>query len=120
MMEVSATKRRTPALTTDSREDVRRECEKLGELVVQARLESDHFGTGKAFAWEWLLEQHHHRLREGESAERERSERALKAAEESASAARAAAAGAHSAARWAIVAALAAAAAVIVSLAKYW
>src|SRR6266699_205045 len=58
MMEVSATKRRTPALTTDSREDVRRECEKLGELVVQARLESDHFGTGKAFAWEWLLEQY--------------------------------------------------------------
>ena len=107
-------------MTTDSRENVRRECEKLGELVVQAKLESGHFGTGEAFAWEWLLEQHYRRLREGESAERERSERALKAAEESASAARAAAAGAHSAARWTIVAALAAAAAVIVSLAKYW
>ena len=107
-------------LTMDSREDVRRECEKLGELVVQARLESEHFGAGKAFAWEWLLEQHHRRLREGESAERERIERALNAAEESASAARAAAAGAQSAARWAIVAALCAAAAVVVSLAKYW
>ena len=107
-------------MTTDSREEVRRECEKLGEHTVQARLEAGRFGNGEAFAWEWLLEQHHHRLREGESAERERSERALKAAEESASAARAAAAGAHSAARWAIVAALAAAAAVIVSLAKYW
>jgi len=104
----------------DSREEVRRECDKLGELVVQARLESEHFGTGKAFAWEWLLEQHHRRLREGESAERERIERALKAAEESASAARTAAAGAQSAARWAMVAALAAAAAVVVSLAKYW
>ena len=107
-------------MTTDSREDVRRECEKLGEHTVQARLEAGRFGAGDVFAWEWLLEQHHHRLREGESAERERSERALKAAEESASAARAAAAGAHSAARWTIVAALAAAAAVIVSLAKYW
>ena len=107
-------------MTTDSREDVRRECEKLGELVVQARLESGHFETGKAFVLEWLLEQHHRRLREGESAERERIERALKAAEESASAARAAAAGAQSAARWTIVAALAAAAAVIASLAKYW
>src|SRR5256885_13539217 len=120
MMEVSATKRRTPALTTDSCEDVRRECEKLGEPVVQARLESDHFGTGKAFAWEWLLEQHHRRLREGESAERERAERALKGAEDAAGAARAAAAGAQSAARWTIVAALLAAAAVIVSLVKYW
>ena len=107
-------------MTTDSREDVRRECEKLGELVVQAKLESGHFGTGKGFAWEWLLEQHHHRLREGESAERERAERALKAAEDSAGAARAAAAGAQSAARWTMVAALCAAAAVIVSLAKYW
>jgi hypothetical protein len=103
----------------DNREEVRRECERLGELVVQARLESEHFGAGKAFAWEWLLEQHHRRLRE-ESAERERAERALKAAEESASAARAAAAGAQSAARWAIAAALAAAAAVVVSLARYW
>src|SRR2546425_3419020 len=102
MMEVSATKRRTPALTTDSREDVRRECEKLGELVVQARLESGHFETGKAFAWEWLLEQHHRRRREGESAELERTQRFLKAAEESASAATAAAAGAQSAARWTI------------------
>ena len=120
MMEVSATKRRTPALTTDSREDVRRECEKLGELVVQARLESDHFGTGKAFAWEWLLEQYYRRRREGESEERERAERVLKAAEESAGAARAAAAGAQSAARWTMVAALSAVAAVIVSLAKYW
>src|SRR5260221_13938858 len=94
-------------MSTDSREDVRRECEKLGELVVQAKLESEHFGTGKAYAWEWLLEQHHRRRREGESAERERFERALKAAEESAGAARAAAAGAESAARWAIAAALA-------------
>src|SRR5216684_1634914 len=93
-MEGSAAERRTPALTTDSREDVRRECEKLGELVVQAKLESGHFGTGEAFAWEWLLEQHYRRLREGESAERERAERALKAAEEAASAARAARAGA--------------------------
>ena|SRR5438046_1066297 len=107
-------------LTMDSREDVRRECEKLGELVVQARLESEHFGAGKAFAWEWLMEQHHRRLREGESAERERIERALKAAEVAASAARVAAAGAQSAARWAIAAALAAAAAVVVSLVKYW
>jgi len=115
----STASRETPALTPDSREDVRRECEKLGELVVQARLESGHFGTGEAYAWEWLLEQHHRRLRE-ESADRERIERALKAAEESGSAARAAAAGAQSAARWAIVAALAAAAAVVVSLAKYW
>jgi hypothetical protein len=120
MMEVSATERRTSALTIDSRENVRRECEKLGELVVQAKLESGHFGTGEAFAWEWLLEQHHRRLREGESAERERAERIFKAAEDSASAARAAAAGAQAAARWTIVAALAAAAAVIVSLAKYW
>ena len=119
-MEVSATERRTSALTIDSREDVRRECEKLGELVVQAKLESGHFGTGKAFAWEWLLEQHLHRFREGESQERERAERALKAAEDSASAARAAAAGAQSAARWTMVAALSAVAAVIVSLAKYW
>jgi len=104
----------------DSREDVRRECEKLGELVVQARLESEHFGAGKAFAWEWLLEQYHRRLREGESAELERLERALKVAEESASAARAAAASAQSVARWAMVVALAAAAAVVVSLVKYW
>jgi len=113
MMEASATERRTSALTTDSREDVRRECDKLGELVVQARLESDHFGTGKAFAWEWLLEQYYRRRREGESEERERTERTLKAA-------RAAAAGAQSAARWTMVAALSAAAAVVVSLAKYW
>ena len=120
MMEASATERRTSALTTDSREDVRRECDKLGELVVQARLESDHFGTGKAFAWEWLLEQHHRRLREGETEERERTERVLKAAEDAAGAARAAAAGAQSAARWTMVAALSAAAAVVVSLAKYW
>ena len=120
MMEVSATKRRTSALTTDSREDVRRECEKLGELVVQARLESDHFGTGKAFAWEWLLEQYYRRRREGESEERERGERTLKAAEDAAGAAKAAAAGAQSAARWTMVAALFAVAAVIVSLAKYW
>ena len=116
----SAASRETPALTPDSREAARRECEKLGELVVQARLESGHFGTGEAYAWEWLLEQHHRRLREGESAEVERTERVLKAAEDSASAARAAAAGAQSAARWTIVAALAAAAAVIVSLVKYW
>ena len=107
-------------MTTDSREGVRRECEKLGELVVQAKLESGHFGGREAFAWEWLLEQHHRRLREGESAESERAERALKVAEESASAARAAAAGARSAARWTMVAALCAAAAVVVSLAKYW
>ena len=107
-------------MTTDSREDVRRECEKLGELVVTARLESGHFGTGEAFAWEWLLEQHHRRLREGESAEVERAERALKAAEDAARAARAAAAGAQSAARWTIVAALFAVAAVIVTLATYW
>jgi hypothetical protein len=107
-------------LTTDSREDVRRECEKLGELVVQAKLESGHFETGKAFAWEWLLEQHYRRRREGEPAEVERAERTLKAAEDSASAARAAAAGAQSAARWTIVAALAAVAAVVVSLARYW
>src|SRR5712671_680527 len=119
-MEGSAAERRTPALTTDSREDVRRECEKLGELVVQAKLESGHFGTGEAFAWEWLLEQHYRRRREGESEDRERSERALKAAEDAASAARAAAAGARSAARWTMVAALSAAAAVVVSLAKYW
>ncbi len=119
-MEGSAAERRTPALTTDSREDVRRECEKLGELVVQAKLESGHFGTGEAFAWEWLLEQHYRRRREGESEDRERSERALKAAEDAASAARAAAAGARSAARWTMVAALSAVAAVIVSLAKYW
>jgi hypothetical protein len=103
-------------LITDSREDVRRECEKLGELVVQAKLESGHFGTGRAFAWEWLLEQHHRRRREGESAELERVERVLKAAEDSAGAA----AGAQSAARWTMVAALCAVAAVIVSLAKYW
>src|SRR5258708_16022001 len=82
---------------TDSGEDVRRECEKLGEAVVQAKLESEHFGTGKAFAWEWLLEQHYRRRREGESQERERAERALKAAEDSASAARAAAPPAHAA-----------------------
>jgi len=107
-------------LITDSREDVRRECEKLGELVVTAKLESGHFGTGKAFAWEWLLEQYYRRRREGESQERERAERALKAAEDSASAARAAAAGAQSAARWTMVAALSAVAAVIVTLAKYW
>jgi len=107
-------------LTTDSRENVRRECEKLGELVVQAKLESGHFGTGEAFAWEWLLEQHYRRLREGESAERERAERALMAAEEAASAARAAAAGAQTAARWTIVAVICTVAAVIVSLAKYW
>ena len=107
-------------MTTDSRENVRRECEKLGELVVQAKLESGHFGTGEASAWEWLLEQHYRRLREGESSERERAERALKAAEESASAARAAAAGAQSAARWTIVAVICTVAAVIVSLAKYW
>jgi len=110
----------TPAVTTDSREDVRRECEKLGELVVQARLESGHFETGKAFAWEWLLERYYRRRREGESEERERGERALKAVEDSASAARAAAAGARSAARWTMLAALVAAAAVIVSLARYW
>ncbi len=130
MMEVSATEgyatpleslqRRTSPLTTDSREDVRRECEKLGELVVQARLESDHFGPGKALAWEWLLEQYYRRRREGESEERERIERVLKAAEDAAGAARAAAAGARSAARWTMVAALSAAAAVVVSLAKYW
>src|SRR2546430_8209256 len=95
----------------DSREEVRRECENLGEPVVQARLESEHFGTGKAFAWEWLLEQHHRRLREGESAERERAERALRAAEDAAGAARAAAAGAPPAARWTIAAAPLAAAA---------
>src|SRR5712691_3360545 len=104
-MEVSATERRTSALTTDSREDVRRECEKLGELVVQAKLESGHFGTGEAFAWEWLLGQHYRRFREGESEDRERTERVFKAAEDSASAARAAAAGAQSAARWTMVAA---------------
>ena len=107
-------------MIADSRDEVRRECEKLGELVVQAKLESEHFGSGKAFAWEWLLEQHHRRRREGESAELERAERTLKAAEESASAARAAAAGARSAARWTMVAALAAVAAVVVSLVKYW
>jgi hypothetical protein len=110
----------TSAVTTDSREDVRRECEKLGELVVQARLESGHFETGRAFAWEWLLEQYYRRRREGESEQRERGALALKAAEDAANAARAAAAGARSAARWTMVAALAAAAAVIVSLAKYW
>ena len=104
----------------DNREEVRRECEKLGELVVQARLESGHFGTGEAYAWEWLLEQHHRRRREGESEGREHVERALKAAQDSASAARAAAGGAQTAARWTIVAALSAVAAVIVSLAKYW
>ncbi len=120
MTEVSATEGRISALTIDSREEVRRECEKLGELVVQARLESGHFETGKAFALEWLLEQHHRRLREGESEERERIERALKAAEDAASAARAAAAAAQSAARWTIFAALCAVAAVIVSLAKCW
>src|SRR6267378_3128219 len=119
-MEASATEHRTPALTIDSREDVRRECEKLGEAVVQAKLESGHFGTGEAFAWEWLLEQHYRRRREGASAELERAERALKAAEESASAARAAAAGAQSAARWTMVAVICTVAAVIVSLAKYW
>jgi hypothetical protein len=107
-------------LTIDNREDVRRECEKLGEHVVQAKLESGHFGNGKAFAWEWLLEQHHRRLRDAESAELQREERIVKAAEDSASAARAAAAGARSAARWTIVAVLAAAAAVVVSLARYW
>jgi hypothetical protein len=107
-------------LITDSREDVRRECEKLGELVVTAKLESGHFGAGKAFAWEWLLEQYYRRRREGESQERERAERALKAAEDAASAARAAAAGAQTAARWTMVAALSAVAAVIISLAKYW
>jgi hypothetical protein len=107
-------------MSTDSREEVRRECDKLGELVVQAKLESEHFGSGKAFAWEWLLEQHHRRRREGESAELERAERTLKAAEESAGAARAAAAGARSAARWTMAAALAAVAAVVVSLVKYW
>ncbi len=107
-------------MTPDSREDVRRECEKLGEAVVQAKLESEHFGAGKAFAWEWLLEQHHRRRREGESAELERAEGVLKAAADSASAARAAAAGAQSAARWTMVAALSAAAAAVVSFAKYW
>src|SRR5438094_10090529 len=104
-MEVSAT--RTSALTMDSREDVRRECEKLGELVVQARLESEHFGAGKAFAGEWVLEQHHRRLREGASAESERIERALKAAGEAASPPRAAAAGAQHAGRVANAEALA-------------
>ena len=107
-------------MITDSREDVRRECEKLGELVVTAKLESGHFGAGKAFAWEWLLEQYYRRRREGESQERERAERALKAAEDAASAARAAVAGAQTAARWTMVAALSAVAAVIISLAKYW
>jgi hypothetical protein len=107
-------------LIVDSREDVRRECEKLGEAVVQAKLESEHFGAGKGFAWEWLLEQHYRRRRDVESEERERTERALKALEDSAGAARAAAAGAQSAARWTMVAALSAAAAVIVTLAKYW
>ena len=89
-MEGSAARAHVCGMSTDSREDVRRECEKLGELVVQAKLESEHFGTGKAFAWEWLLEQHYRRRREGESQERERAERVLKAAEDSASAARAA------------------------------
>ena len=107
-------------MTTDSREDVRRECEKLGEHTVQARLEAGRFGAGEVFAWEWLLELHYRRRREGESEGREHVERALKAAEDSAGAARAAAAGARSAARWTMVAAIAAAAAVIVSLAKYW
>jgi hypothetical protein len=107
-------------LITDSREDVRRECEKLGELVVTAKLESGHFGAGKAFAWEWLLEQHYRRRREGESQERERAERAVKAAEDAASAARAAAAGAQAAARWTMVAALSAVAAVVAALARYW
>src|SRR5258708_28421117 len=104
---------------TDSGEDVRRECEKLGEAVVQAKLESEHFGTGKAFAWEWLLEQHYRRRREGESQERERAERALKAAEDSASAARAAAARAQAAARWTVVAALSTPAPAIGFLAQY-
>ena len=107
-------------MTTDSREDVRRECEKLGEHTVQARLEAGRFGAGDVFAWEWLLELHYRRRREGESEGREQLERALKAAEDSAGAARAAAAGAQSATRWTMVAALAAAAAVIISLAKYW
>ena len=107
-------------MIADSRDEVRRECDKLGELVVQAKLESGHFGTGEAFAWEWLLEQHYRRFREGESEDRERTERVLKVAEDAASAARAAAAGAQSAARWTMVAALSAVAAVIVSLAKYW
>ena len=119
-MEGSAAERRTPALTTDSREEVRRECEKLGEHTVQARLEAGHFGSGEVFAWEWLLELHYRRRREGESEGREHVERALKAAQDSASAARAAAGGAQTAARWTIVAALSAVAAVIVSLAKYW
>jgi len=107
-------------LIIDSREEVRRECEKLGEHTVQARLEAGHFESGKVFALEWLLELHHRRRREGESEGREHVERALKAAQDSASAAGAAAAGARSAARWTMVAALSAAAAVIVSLAKYW
>src|SRR5258708_38856373 len=101
-------------------EEVGGGCEKLGEAVVQAKLESEHFGPGKAFAWEWLLEQHYRRRREGESQDRERAERVLKVAEDSASAARAAAAGAQSAARWTMVAALSAAAAVVVSFAKHW
>src|SRR5258708_32843032 len=99
-MEGSAAERRTPALTTDSREEVRRECEKLGEHTVQARLEAGHFGSGEVFAWEWLLELHYRRRREGESKGREHVERALKAAEDSAGAARAAAAGAQTAPPW--------------------
>src|SRR5260221_3617331 len=106
-------------MSTDSREDVRRECEKLGELVVQAKLESEHFGTGKAFAWEWLLEQHYRRRREGESQERERAERALKAAEDSASAARAAAARAHAPRASTMMSPLSAAAPLVAFLAAY-
>src|SRR5258708_20483766 len=96
-------------------EEVGGGCEKLGEAVVQAKLESEHFGTGKAFAWEWLLEQHYRRRREGESQERERAERVLKVAEDSASAARAAAAGAQCPAPTTIVGPSSAGAAVRVS-----
>src|SRR5260221_14179892 len=119
-MEGSAAERRTPALTTDSREEVRRECEKLGEHTVQARLEAGHFGSGEVFAWEWLLELHYRRRREGESEGREHVERALKAAQDSASAARAAAGGAQTPPRWTMVGAPPPGAAGIVLPAKYW
>src|SRR5258707_15359648 len=117
-MEGSAAERRTPALTTDSREEVRRECEKLGEHTVQARLEAGHFGSGEVFAWEWLLELHYRRRREGESEGREHVERALKAAQDSASAARAAAGGAQTAAPWTVVGGPPAVGAVVVSMAE--
>lgn len=107
-------------MIVNDKESVWAECEKLGEIAVQAKIDAGEFGGHTAFPRQWLSEKYEKRRMEKETEDRARSDRALAAAEASAHASEKAAEAAQQSAKWTMWAAIAALlSAIIPAIAKF-